>query len=229
MPCTPKGELPIQEDVRGGLTDFYFIACETPEQIHDKIIQLVSQRIPNRFHLHPIRDIQVLTPMNKGGLGTKSLNLELQKVLNPNQGPALVKFGFTYALGDKVIQLVNNYDKEVFNGDIGFIDFVNVPEGVLHIDFEGRSVVYNSDELDEVALAYATTIHKAQGSEYPAVVMPLATQHYTLLERNLLYTGVTRGKKLVVIVGQPKALRIAIDNIRATERVTKLAQRLREG
>ncbi len=221
-----QGELPIQEELGEQLSDFYFIACETAEDIHSKVIQLVKERIPKRFDFHPIKEIQVLSPMNKGGLGTRSLNIELQKVLNPSQGPTVSRFGFTYAVHDKVIQTVNNYDKEVFNGDIGFVEKIDKEEGVLTLNFEGRPIAYSVDELDEVSLAYATTIHKAQGSEYPAIVIPLSTQHFTLLQRNLLYTGVTRGRQLVVIIGQPKALRIAIDTVSSRQRVTKLAHRL---
>jgi exodeoxyribonuclease V alpha subunit len=217
------------EELGEQLSDFYFIASETPEDIHAKVIQLVKERIPKRFNLHPIKEIQVLSPMNKGGLGTKSLNIELQKVLNPSTGDTVSRFGFTYAVNDKVIQTVNNYDKEVFNGDIGFVEYINSEEGIVKLNFEGRSIDYKFDELEEVSLAYATTIHKAQGSEYPAVVIPLATQHYTLLQRNLIYTGVTRGRQLVVIIGQPKALRIAVDTVSSKQRLTKLAQRLMTG
>lgn len=221
-----QGEMPLQQELGDKLGDFYFIACETPEDIHDKVIQLVQERIPKRFNLHPIRDIQVLSPMNKGGLGTRSLNIELQKVLNPSKGPTVTRFGFTYAVHDKVIQTVNNYDKEVFNGDIGFVEAIDSEESAVKINFEGRSILYTLEDLEEVSLAYATTIHKAQGSEYPAVVIPLATQHYTLLQRNLIYTGVTRGRQLVVIVGQTKALRIAVETVSSRQRLTKLAQRL---
>ena len=223
------GEFPETDAAGDQLSDFYFIACETAEDIHAKVIQLVQERIPKRFNLHPIKEIQVLSPMNKGGLGTRSLNIELQKVLNPTKGPTVSRFGFTYAVDDKVIQTVNNYDKEVFNGDIGFVEKIDKDEGVLILNFEGRSISYSLDELDEVSLAYATTIHKAQGSEYPAIVIPLSTQHFTLLQRNLIYTGVTRGRQLVVIIGQPKALRIAIETVSSRQRVTKLAQRLIEG
>ncbi len=219
-----KGQLPVESQVTDDLTDFYFLPAETPKAIHDKLVYVVTDRIPRRFGLDPIRDIQVLTPMNKGGLGTRSLNVELQKKLNPTEGPVITRFGWTFALGDKVIQTVNNYDKDVFNGDIGFIEFIDATDGKLQISFEGRKVDYSTAGLDEVSLAYATTIHKAQGSEYPVVVMPLSTQHYTLLERNLLYTGVTRGKELVVIIGQPKALHISVTNVRASGRLTKLAE-----
>jgi exodeoxyribonuclease V alpha subunit len=220
------GKMPLKSEHSDILTDFYFIPAETPEEIHAKLLQVVSERIPQRFHLHPIDDIQVLTPMNKAGLGARSLNIDLQARLNPNAGTKIERFGSTFSAGDKVIQMINNYDKDVFNGDIGKIKSIDINDGFLHIDYDGRIVNYDFNELDEIALAYATTIHKSQGSEYPAVVIPLATQHYTLLERNLLYTGVTRGKKLVVIVGQPKALAMAIQNKRAHHRLTKLVERL---
>ena len=220
-----RGEMPLKEDGKE-LTDFYFIPSETPEDIHAKLLQVVTERIPKRFSLHPIQDVQVLTPMNRGGLGAHSLNMELQKVLNGKSEPVITRFGTTFTPGDKVIQLVNNYDKDVFNGDIGRITIIDQEEGLLQVDYEGRQVEYEFGELDEVALAYATSIHKSQGSEYPAVVIPLAMQHYTLLERNLIYTAVTRGKKLVVIIGQPKALGMAVKNKKSRKRVTLLAQRL---
>jgi exodeoxyribonuclease V alpha subunit len=152
----------------------------------------------------------------------------LQERLNPNAEPRISRFVWTYAPGDKVIQTVNDYEKEVFNGDIGTIASIDLEEGLVTIDYEGRKVEYEFGELDEISLAYATTIHKSQGSEFPAVVIPLATQHYTLLERNLFYTGVTRGKRLVVIIGQEKALAIAVKNVRSVKRLTNLAQRLKE-
>jgi len=208
-------------------SDFYLIRCETPEQVHERLLRAVTERIPQRFGLDPVREIQVLTPMNRGGLGSRALNVELQARLNPDAQPRVERFGWTYAPGDKVIQLVNNYDKEVFNGDIGRIAAIDTEEGLLTLDFDGRHVEYETGELDEVALAYATTVHKAQGSEYPAVVIPLATQHYTLLQRNLLYTAVTRGKRLVVLIAQPKALNIAVRQTGAG-RLTRLQQRLAE-
>jgi exodeoxyribonuclease V alpha subunit len=149
--------------------------------------------------------------------------------LNPEATPRVTRFGWTYAPGDKVIQTVNNYEKDVFNGDIGRVAQVDVEAGQVEIDFDGRIVSYDVGELDEVALAYATTVHKSQGSEYPVVVMPLATQHYPMLARNLLYTGVTRGKQLVVVIGQPRAVAIAVRNVRSVQRLTNLAARLRQG
>lgn len=223
-----QGRLPeLSLGKRGDdLTDFYFIEADTPEVIHEKLIQVVTERIPKRFHFDPIRHIQVLVPMNRGGLGARALNTDLQKVLNPQGKNPISRFGYTYAEGDKVIQTVNNYNKEVFNGDIGFITSINEETGLLEILFDGRLVEYEINELDELSLAYATTIHKAQGSEYPAVVIPIAMQHFMLLERNLLYTGVTRGKSLVVIIGQKKALGMAVRTIRSRKRLTNLTARL---
>lgn len=220
-----KGQQPVNAE-GAELSDFYFIPAKTPEEIHAKLIQVVTERIPKRFNFDPIRDIQVLTPMNRGGLGSHSLNSELQAKLNGSAEPKVSRFGTTFSPGDKVIQTVNNYDKEVFNGDIGRILEIDVEEGELLIEYDGRSVNYEFSELDEVQLAYATSIHKSQGSEYQAVVIPLAMQHYTLLERNLIYTGVTRGKKLVIIIGQPKALAMAVKNRKSNKRLTKLATRI---
>jgi len=220
-----QGEMPLKEEGKD-LSDFYFIPSETPEDIHAKLLQVVTERIPKRFGFHPIQDVQVLTPMNRGGLGAHALNMELQKVLNGKSEPSVTRFGTTFAPGDKVIQLVNNYDKDVFNGDIGRITMIDQELGVLKVNYEGRLAEYEFGELDEISLAYATSIHKSQGSEYPAIVIPLAMQHYTLLERNLIYTAVTRGRKLAVIIAQPKALGMAIKNRKSRKRGTLLSQRL---
>jgi exodeoxyribonuclease V alpha subunit len=220
-----RGEMPEQSETAE--SDFYFIASDSPEDIHDKLLQVVTERIPKRFGLDPIDAVQVLTPMNRGGLGARSLNVELQERLNPRAEPRITRFGWTYAPGDKVIQTVNNYDKEVFNGDIGRVARIDEEQGLAFIDYDGRQVEYETGELDEVSLAYAITVHKSQGSEYPAVVIPLAMQHYMLLERNLLYTAVTRGKKLVVVIGQTKALAMAVKRLGSVKRLTNLQQRLR--
>lgn len=221
-----QGYLPESASDHQTLSDFYFLPAQTPEEIHAKLLHVVTQRIPQRFGFHPLRDIQVLTPMNRGGLGARSLNIELQQALNANAEPKINRFGWTFAPGDKVIQTVNNYDKEVFNGDIGWIDQIDNEESLISINFDDRLVQYEFADLDEVSLAYATSVHKSQGSEYPVVVMPVATQHYTLLERNLLYTGVTRGKQLVVIIGQKKALAMAVNTIKSMRRLTNLTARL---
>jgi exodeoxyribonuclease V alpha subunit len=222
-----QGKLPRLPEAQEDPSDFYFIPTDTPEDIHARLVHVVTERIPKRFELHPIEDIQVLTPMNRGRLGARALNSELQARLNPQAQPRLSRFGWTFAPGDKVIQTVNDYHKEVFNGDIGRVARIDMEEGVIYMDFDGRTVEYEFGELDEVALAYAATIHKSQGSEYPAVVIPLAIEHYPLLQRNLLYTGVTRGKQLVVIIGQSKALAMAVKNVRSARRITNLAARLR--
>jgi exodeoxyribonuclease V alpha subunit len=222
-----KGLLPQRPADRTARSDFYLIEAATPEDIADKVLTVVSERIPARFGLDPIADIQVLTPVNRGGLGARALNVALQQRLNPSATPQLSRFGWTYAPGDKVLQHVNNYDKEVFNGDIGRIGRIDLEEGVVQVDFDGRTVDYGLSELDELSLAYATTIHKSQGSEYPAVVIPLAIPHFGLLERNLLYTGVTRGKRLVVLIAQPRAVELAVRQVRTSRRLTHLAEQLR--
>ena len=186
-----------------------------------RIIELVNKRIPKRFGLDPIRDIQVLCPMNRGGVGARSLNIELQAALNPAGDRKVERFGWTFAPGDKVMQIENDYDKEVYNGDIGYIDDVDPNAGEVAVSFDGRSVTYGFGELDMLVPAYAATIHKSQGSEYPAVIIPVLTQHYAMLQRNLLYTGVTRGKRLVVLVGQKKAVAIAVRNASGTAALVK--------
>jgi exodeoxyribonuclease V alpha subunit len=182
----------------------------------------------SRFNLDPIRDVQILCPMNRGSLGVRELNQHLQRVLNPPQSgePVVEKFGWRFQIRDKVIQTENNYEKEVFNGDIGAIESIDPVEREVFIRFDNRLVSYDFGELDEVSLAYAVTIHKSQGSEFPAVVIPIATQHYVLLQRNLIYTGITRGKKLVVVIGQKKALGMAVRNDRTQRRYSGLLERL---
>jgi exodeoxyribonuclease V alpha subunit len=220
------GIMPDVTVPESGNSDFYFIEAAEPEDAVSKIVELVKNRIPHRFGFDPIRDIQVLCPMQRGGVGARSLNVDLQKALNPGSGgePSVERFGYTYRAGDKVMQMENDYDREVFNGDIGFVTSIDNDINEISIDFDGRSVVYGYGELDEVMLCYATTIHKSQGSEYPAVVIPMMTQHYTMLERHLLYTGITRGAKLVVIVGQKKALAMAVRGTRDRRRWSKLRE-----
>jgi exodeoxyribonuclease V alpha subunit len=205
-------------------SDFYFVSVEQPEVAVQRIIELVKTRIPRRFGLNPIRDIQVLCPMNRGGVGARSLNIELQGALNPAPDRKIDRFGWTFAPGDKVMQIENDYDKDVYNGDIGYIDALDVDAGELTASFDGHSVTYGFGELDALVPAYAASIHKSQGSEYPAVVIPVMTQHYPMLQRNLLYTGVTRGKKLVVLVGQKKAVAIAVRNVSGRRRWSKLSE-----
>jgi exodeoxyribonuclease V alpha subunit len=208
-------------------SDFYFVQADDPETAVPRIVELVKTRIPKRFGLDPIRDIQVLCPMNRGGVGARSLNIELQAALNPAGERKVERFGWTFAPGDKVMQIENDYDKEVYNGDIGYIDDVDPDAGELNASFDGRSVTYGFGELDTLVPAYAATIHKSQGSEYSAVVIPIMTQHYAMLQRNLLYTGITRGKRLVVLVGQKKAVAIAVRNVSGRRRWSKLDEWLR--
>jgi exodeoxyribonuclease V alpha subunit len=205
-------------------SDFYFVETVDPEAAVARIIELVKTRIPRRFGLDPIRDIQVLCPMNRGGVGARSLNIELQAALNPASDRKVERFGWTFAPGDKIMQIENDYDKEVYNGDIGYVEDVEPDDGELTASFDGRAVTYGFGELDTLVPAYAATIHKSQGSEYPAVVIPVMTQHYTMLQRNLLYTGVTRGKRLVVLVGQKKAVAIAVRSVSGRRRWSKLRE-----
>ena len=206
------------------ISDFYFVPADDPEDAVPKVLELVRTRIPRRFGLDPIRDIQVLCPMNRGGVGARSLNIELQAALNPAGERKVERFGWTFAPGDKVMQVENDYDRDVYNGDIGRIDDVDPELGEITARFDDRAVVYGFGELDALVPAYATTIHKSQGSEYPAVVIPLMTQHYVMLQRNLLYTGVTRGKRLVVLVGQRKAVAIAVKGASGRRRWSKLRE-----
>jgi exodeoxyribonuclease V alpha subunit len=199
-------------------SDFFFVEATDPDEAVRKLLLLVRERIPRRFALDPVRDIQVLCPMNRGGLGARSLNLELQTALNPPSDDRVERFGTTFSPGDKVMQVENDYQREVYNGDLGIVRRLDRENSELIATFDGRDVVYGFDELDELVLAYATTIHKSQGSEYPAVVIPLTTQHYPMLARNVLYTGVTRGKRLVILVGQKKALAIALKDRTTTRR-----------
>jgi exodeoxyribonuclease V alpha subunit len=217
-----RGEMPDLAPTDGG--DFYFIDAADPEDAVRKLVTIVRERIPRRFGLDPVRDVQVLSPMNRGGLGARALNAELQQALNPPGEIRIERFGMIFGPGDKVMQVENDYDKDVFNGDQGIVVEIDMATGELTVDFDGRRVAYSQGELDELALAYATTIHKSQGSEYPAVVIALATQHYPMLQRNLVYTAVTRGKRLVVLVGQRRALAIAIGGAGSKRRWSKLRE-----
>jgi exodeoxyribonuclease V alpha subunit len=210
-------------------SDFYFVERDEPERILETLVRVIRERIPAKFHLDPANDVQVLTPMHRGLLGVRELNARLQAELNPPGagGDVVEKFGVQFRTGDKVLQTENDYDKQVFNGDIGRVMAINPIEQEVTIRFDRREVVYDFAELDEIALAYAITVHKAQGSEFPAVVLPVCTQHYLLLQRNLLYTGITRGKKLVVVVGQRKALALAVHNNKTQHRYSGLLARLR--
>ena len=209
--------------------DFFFVETDEAPAIADKIVTLVSERIPRKFGFDPLRDIQVLSPMNRTELGVTQLNAKLQAALNPDRGqPRLERFGQCFRAGDRVLQTANNYKKQVFNGDLGRIEAIDPDERVVRARFDTKEVEYEFGEMDELQLAYATSIHKSQGSEYPAVVIPLHTQHFLMLERNLLYTGVTRGKKLVCLVGSRRALHLAVTRTDDRERCSALGLRLRD-
>ncbi len=220
-----NGQMPDFEALSESSTDFHFIEVEEPEKALQRIVALCKEKIPAKFGYNTLKDIQVLTPMHKGTIGALNLNVELQRELNPSNDE-IARAGRTFKNGDKVMQIRNNYDKDVYNGDIGRISAIDREEQEVTVNFDGKLVAYDFSELDELVLAYATSIHKAQGSEYPVVVMPILIQHFVLLQRNLLYTGITRGKKLVIIIGTKKALAIAIHNNKPRMRYTLLKQRL---
>ena len=220
-----EGRIPNLKSSPDKLDDFYFIEQEDPQKNLEMIINLVKERIPKRFGFDSINDIQVLSPMHRGTVGSANLNLELQKALNPGDA-GVMRGGRLFRINDKVMQIKNNYDKEVYNGDIGRITDIDAESQELKVSIDDREVVYDYSDLDELVHAYAVSIHKSQGSEYPAVVIPILTQHYVLLQRNLLYTGVTRGKKLVIIVGSKKAVAIAVKNNKTEKRYTLLMRRL---
>jgi exodeoxyribonuclease V alpha subunit len=220
-----NGLLPSFKSPGQELDDFYFIEQEDPGEVLRIILELTSERIPRRFGFDPVDDIQVLTPMHKGVVGAGNLNVELQKALNPAED-GIMRDNRNFRVNDKVMQVKNNYDKEVFNGDIGRITRIDHEDQEMTISFDGRDVIYDYTDLDEVVLAYAVSVHKSQGSEYPAVIIPILTQHYVLLQRNLIYTAVTRGRKLVVMVGTMKALAIGVKNDKMQKRYSYLRHRL---
>lgn len=213
-------------ETRAGASDFYFVAQDDPAKALDLVLDFMVTRIPRHFHLEPLQDVQVLTPMRRNLLGAENLNAAIQKRLN-GAGPGVVRGGMEFRAGDRVMQLRNNYDKDVYNGDVGFVQSVEPAERTLVVLFDGRPVEYRAADLDELTLAYATTIHKAQGSEYPAVIVLLHRQHYMMLQRNLLYTAITRGKKLVLVIGSPWAVKQAIETNVVRARRTSLAERMR--
>lgn len=213
-------------ETRAGASDFYFVAQDDPAKALDLVLDFMVTRIPRHFHLEPLQDVQVLTPMRRNLLGAENLNAAIQKRLN-GTGPGVVRGGMEFRAGDRVMQLRNNYDKDVYNGDVGFVQSVEPAERTLVVLFDGRPVEYRAADLDELTLAYATTIHKAQGSEYPAVIVLLHRQHYMMLQRNLLYTAITRGKKLVLVIGSPWAVKQAIETNVVRARRTSLAERMR--
>jgi exodeoxyribonuclease V alpha subunit len=222
-----RGEMPVDAPRKEGtLTDFYTISTEDPRVAQDRIVELVTQRIPKAFGVDPLQDIQVLAPMHRGDVGCSSLNQVLQKALVGERFG--VERGQTWwREGDKVMQTRNSYERGVFNGDIGWVRSVDTAKKALYVEFDGKMVTYEFSELDELQHAYAITVHKSQGSEYPVVVMPVMTQHFVMLQRNLLYTAVTRAKKLVVLVGSARAVSLAVKNATAGTRHTGLAWRLR--
>ena len=221
------GEMPEMTSQRGEESDFYFISAEEVDVCVDKLIEIVANRMPKAFGLDPKADVQVLCPMNRGGLGTQALNARLQAELNPGEG-GLERSGQSFRPGDKVMQVKNNYDRDVFNGDIGMVVAVDTKARTAKIAFDGRTLDYSYDELDEITLAYAVTIHKSQGSEYPAVVIPLMTRpHFRMLRRNLLYTALTRGRRLVVLIGQASAVKIAVEDASAERRWSRLRDLLK--
>ena len=212
-------------EIRKGESDFYFMRCEDPETCVRRAIEFMTTRIPRKFGMDPLEDVQVLVPMRKNVLGTDNLNVALQQALNPH-GDAIVRGGTAFRVGDRVMQLRNNYDKDVYNGDVGFVKAVSPGDRSMVVCFDGRPVKYDGGDLDELVLAYAMTIHKSQGSEYPAVIVIMHTQHYVMLQRNLLYTAITRGRKLVLLMGVPYAIDQAIKTNTVRERRTSLAERL---
>jgi exodeoxyribonuclease V alpha subunit len=223
------GETPdfTEPDRLDGLCDFYFIEEGNPDRVAARIVELCLRELPGRYDLDPVHDIQVLTPMHRGSVGTINLNQMLQKVLNP-QNVSMETVGNSFKMGDKVMHLINNYQKEVYNGDIGAICRIDRQKTELAVDYYGRTVDYTADELDQITTAYAISVHKSQGSEYPAVIVPLVTQHYIMLQRNLLYTAMTRGKKLVILIGTKKALHIALNNDKPQRRLSNLTASLKE-
>jgi exodeoxyribonuclease V alpha subunit len=222
-----EGRIPFlkNRDSNGDQTDFYFIEQEDPDKVLDIVLKLTTSRIPQRFGFDPIREIQVLTPMHRGVVGAGNINRRLQEALNPGQ-EGIARGDRAFRVNDKVMQVRNNYDRDVFNGDIGQIAAVHWEDKTLIIRFDGRDVTYEFSDLDEIVPAYAVSVHKSQGSEYPAVIVPIVTQHYILLQRNLIYTAVTRGRKLVVLVGSRKAMAMAVKNDKTRKRYTRLRQRL---
>jgi exodeoxyribonuclease V alpha subunit len=218
-----RGQIP-EWPVAGESSDFFFVEAKNPDDGAAKVIEIVRDRIPRRFGLDPIRDVQVLCPMQRGTLGARALNVDLQKALNPHPPARIEKFGSAFAAGDKVMQIENDYEREVFNGDVGRLTHIDEEAGMVHVGFYGREVSYRFTELDALVPAYAMTVHKSQGSEYPAVIITCALQHYTMLVRNLLCTAVTRGKQLVVVVGERRALAMAVNTADARRRWTKLGE-----
>jgi exodeoxyribonuclease V alpha subunit len=226
-----SGQVPVGS--KESRADFYVVNADDPERARELVVKMVRERIPQAFGLDPRKDVQVLAPMHKGGAGTEELNRALQAALNPprDDAPSVTHGGRAFRMGDKVMQVRNDYDRDVFNGDVGHVLVAETieDEAALTVEFDGRPVRYQAEALDQLELAYAVSVHKSQGSEYPAVVLPLVMQHFMMLRRNLLYTAVTRGKRLVVLVGAERAIRRAVEEAGADRRNTGLAERLRAG
>jgi exodeoxyribonuclease V alpha subunit len=212
-----------------GADDFFLFSAETPEEAKTWVLDVVTQRIPQKFGLHPLNDIQVLAPMYRGPAGVHALNEGLQAALNPPRPnkPEKTLFGQLFRAGDKLMQTQNNYDKEVYNGDIGVLTYLDPVEHTLEVDFEGRRVTFDWSEADQLVTAYAVSVHKAQGAEFPAVVIPVVTQHYMMLQRNLIYTAITRARRLCVLVGSRRAIGMAVRNNAVAQRYTGLDWRLK--
>ena len=221
------GKFPVPSEKEPPEADFFWIAQDNPQKVQEMILEMVCQRIPERYSLNPLRDVQVLTPMHKGEVGTSALNQLLQERLNPSRNLELKRGYATFRPGDRVLQLRNNYDKDVFNGDLGWVHAVDLEEGSLTVDFDGNLVPIDATELEDLTLAYAVSVHKSQGCEYPAIVVPVVTQHYVLLMRNLLYTALTRARRLAVFIGSEKALATGLSNITSGQRMTHLKHRIR--
>jgi exodeoxyribonuclease V alpha subunit len=220
-----RGLRPITEQ-KGSKEDYYFIRRDDPDEIVEVVLELVCRRIPERLDIDPFRDIQVISPMRRGSLGTERLNRRLQALLNP-RGDEVTRGAETFRVRDRVMQIKNNYKKLIFNGEQGVIQSIDGKDRTVRVSFDERVGEYEFGELDELSLAYASTVHKAQGSEYLAVVVILHTQHYIMLRRNLLYTALTRGRQLVTVVGSPKAVNIAVQNDQIDKRYSNLSQRLK--
>ena len=224
-----QGHVPDLTSQESDASDFYYIDADDPEKIRRLMVKVIKERIPRRFALDPMRDIQVLAPMNRSELGARNLNVVLQDVLNGESGQAEVeRYGWRFRVGDRVIQNENNYDRDVYNGDLGIIEKINRVEQTMTVKMDTRLVEYDFGDLDELSLAYVMSIHKSQGSEFPCVVIPLHTQHYVMLQRNLLYTAITRGKQLVVVLGSRRALEMSVQRADSGRRWTTLARRLKE-
>ncbi|MBI4807191.1 MAG: ATP-dependent RecD-like DNA helicase [Desulfovibrio sp.] len=222
-----EGKFPLQSVKAPPEADFFWVECDDPVQVQEKIIDLVASRIPRTYGYDAVRDIQVLSPMHKGEVGTQALNALLQERLNPS-GRELTRGKNRFRVGDRVLQTKNNYEKDIFNGDLGWVVDADPHECELTVDFDGRHVPYDSSDMDELTLAYAVSVHKSQGSEYPVVVVPVVTQHYVMLKRNLIYTALTRARKLAVIIGGKKALGIGLGSVGTAKRYTHLRYRLQE-